>query len=138
MEFKKVLSRTLTTVVFGSGLLTNACFKKDIQKDSSKLSSYILDKKDIEFKQKIFDNKFSYFLYYYKDEHNKKIRYIEIYKDEKLYTIINDEVYYLDKDTDNTIDLKCDTDKIKCYDLSNNSNIEEKVEEIPFPKEEIK
>ena len=138
MEFKKVLSGTLSAIVLGSGILLNSCYKPDIQKDTSKLSSYLLDKKDLQFESKFHKDEFEYILYYIPDKNpdNKKIRYVEVYKDKKLYGIINGEVYYLDKDQNNTIDLKCDTNKIKCYNLSNSSYDEEKAEEIPFPEGE--
>ena len=137
MEFKKVLSKTLAAIVLGSGLLLNSCYKQDIQKDPAKLSSYLLDKKDLQFESKLHKDEFEYILYYIpnKNPDNKKIRYVEAYKNKKLYAIIDGEVYYLDKDNDNTIDLKCHTNKIKCYDLSNssygydeNATIEEKIQ----------
>ena len=137
MGFKNILSRTLSTIVVGSALLTNACFKQDMQKDPAKLSSYLLDKKDLEFESKLHKDEFEYILYYIpnKNPDNKKIRYVEAYKNKKLYAIMNGEVYYLDKDNDDIIDLKCDTENIKCYDLSNssygydeNATIEEKIQ----------
>ena len=138
MKFKKVLSRTLSTIVLGSGLLLNGCLKQDIQKDFTKLSSYLLDEKDLQFESRLHKDEFSYILYYIpnKNPDSKKIRYVEIYKNETLYGIINGEVYYLDKNNDDLIDLECKTDKIECNDLSGNSyNKEERVDDVEFREE---
>ncbi len=123
MEFKKKLSRTLSTIILGSILITNSPQKQEIKKDPPKLSSYLLDKKDLQFESKFQKDEFDYILYYMpnKNPDSKRIRYVEVYRDEKLYGIINGEIYYLDKNNDNNIDLKCETDKVKCYNLSNSS-----------------
>lgn len=139
MEFKKVLSKTLATIVLSSALMTNACFKQDIQKDPTKLSSYLLDKKDLQFESKFQKDEFEYVLYYTpnKNPDSKRIRYVEVYKNKKLYGIINGEVYYLDKDNDDSIDLKCEIDKIKCYDISNKDNKKYWADDVASPEEEI-
>jgi len=138
MEFKKVLSKTLAAMVLGSALLTNACFKQDIQKDSTKLNSYLLDKKDLQFESKEIKEFYESVTYTYGDDSSKRIRYVEIYKDKKLYGIINNGTYYFDKDRDNIIDLKCGIDKItiKCDFLTGNPYENEGIiEDIAFPKE---
>ena len=94
MEFKKVLSKTLAAMVLGSALLTNACFKQDIQKDSTKLNSYLLDKKDLQFESKEIKEFYESVTYTYGDDFSKRIRYVEIYKDKKLYGI-NNKFHYL-------------------------------------------